>query len=65
MTLYNGIVIPEEGPMGRKNYWISVKSLEQAEEYSDRWAMEHNYVSITPLILDLTDERRLKEKIGQ
>lgn len=65
VTLYDGTVIPGEDPMGRKNYWISVKSLEQAEEYSDRWAMEHNYVSITPLRLDLTDERRLKEKIGQ
>jgi 5'-nucleotidase len=64
VTLYDGTVIPSEDPMGRKNYWISVKSLEQAEEYSDRWAMEHNFVSITPLRLDLTDERRLKEKIG-
>ncbi|WP_113661547.1 5'/3'-nucleotidase SurE [Pedobacter nanyangensis] len=64
VTLYDGTVIPGEDPMGRKNFWISVKALEQAEEYSDRWAMEHNYVSITPLRLDLTDEVRLKEKIG-
>ncbi len=64
VTLYDGMVIPDEDPMGRRNFWISVKALEQAEEYSDRWAMEHNYVSITPLRLDLTDEVRLKEKIG-
>lgn len=64
VSLYDGTVIPGEDPMGRKNFWISVKALEQAEEYSDRWAMEHNYVSITPLRLDLTDEVRLKEKIG-
>lgn len=64
VSLYDGTVIPGEDPMGRKNFWISVKALEQAEEYSDRWAMEHSYVSITPLRLDLTDEVRLKEKIG-
>jgi len=64
VSLYDGTVIPGEDPMGRKNFWIWVKPLEQAEEYSDRWAMEHNYVSITPLRLDLTDEIRLKEKIG-
>lgn len=65
VSLYDGTVIPGEDPMGRKNFWITVKALEQAEEDSDRWAIEHNYVSITPLRLDLTDERRLKEKIGE
>ncbi len=64
VTLYDGTVYPGEDPMGRKNYWIWVKPLEQAEENSDRWAMEQNYVSITPLRLDLTDERRLKAKSG-
>lgn len=62
VSLYDGTVIPGEDPMGRKNFWIWVKPLEQAEENSDRWAMEQNFVSITPLRLDLTDERRLKEK---
>lgn len=64
VSLYDGTVIPGEDPMGRKNFWISVRSLEQAEENSDRWAMERNYVSITPLRLDLTDEQRLKQKLG-
>jgi 5'-nucleotidase len=65
VSLYDGTVIPGEDPMGRKNFWISVRSLEPAEEYSDRWAIEQNFVSITPLRLDLTDESRLKEKIAQ
>lgn len=65
VSLYDGTVIPGEDPMGRKNFWISVRSLDQAEENSDRWAMEHDYVSITPLRLDLTDEKRLKQKLSE
>ena len=33
--------------------------LERAEEGTDRWAVEHGYVSMTPLRLDLTDEKLL------
>ena len=65
VALYDGTVIPSEDPMGRRNFWISVRSLEQAEENSDRWAMERDYVSITPLRLDLTDESRLKQKLAE
>jgi 5'-nucleotidase len=65
VSLYDGTVIPSEDPMGRRNFWISVKSLEQAEENSDRWAMENNFVSITPLRLDLTDEKRLAKELGE
>lgn len=65
VALYDGTVIPSEDPMGRRNFWISVRSLEQSEENSDRWAMERDYVSITPLRLDLTDESRLKQKLAE
>ncbi|MGV3547486.1 MAG: 5'/3'-nucleotidase SurE [Pedobacter sp.] len=65
VALYDGTVIPSEDPMGRRNFWISVRSLEQAEENSDRWAMQREYVSITPLRLDLTDESRLKQKLAE
>ena len=65
VALYDGTVVPSEGPMGRRNFWISVRSLEQAEENSDRWAMERDYVSITPLRLDLTDESRLKQILAE
>lgn len=58
---YDGYVIPGKDPMGRKIYWISVKPLEPAEEGTDRWAVENDKVSITPLRLDLTDERHLTE----
>lgn len=54
VRLYDGRVVPGEDPMGRKNYWIIVVPLEPAEKGTDRWAVEHNLVSITPLRLDLT-----------
>jgi 5'-nucleotidase len=59
--LYDGVVIPGEDPMGRKNFWITVRPLEAAEEGTDRWAVENDLVSITPLRLDLTDEKLLAE----
>jgi len=31
------------------------------EDGTDRWALQENYVSITPLRLDLTDEKQLAE----
>jgi 5'-nucleotidase len=58
---YDGKIVPGIDPMGRKHYWFTIIPLEAAEEGTDRWAIEHNYVSITPLRLDLTDEKMLKE----
>ncbi|PKK37199.1 MULTISPECIES: 5'/3'-nucleotidase SurE [unclassified Siphonobacter] len=56
---YDGHVVPGVDPMGRKHYWFTVSPLEPAEEGTDRWAVENNLVSITPLRLDLTDEQAL------
>jgi 5'-nucleotidase len=33
--------------------------LEAPDEGTDRWAVEHGWVSLTPLRLDLTDEEAL------
>lgn len=60
VRLYDGNVVPGTDPMGRKHFWITVSPLEPADEGSDRWAVEHDYVSITPLRLDLTDEAELE-----
>ncbi len=49
--------------MGRKHYWFTVIPLEAAEEGTNRWAVENDYVSITPLRLDLTDEAELKKRL--
>ena len=59
VRLYDGNVVPGEDPMGRKHFWITVLPLEAAEEGTDRWAVENNLVSVTPLRLDLTDETEL------
>ncbi len=57
---YDGRIVPGVDPVGRKHYWFTVIPLEPAEEGTDRWAVERNYVSITPLRMDLTDENTLK-----
>lgn len=65
VRLYDGTVIPGTDPLGRKHYWFTVKPLEPAEEGTDRWAVENNLVSITPLRLDLTDELALQQQQKQ
>ncbi|GAA0878828.1 5'/3'-nucleotidase SurE [Algoriphagus jejuensis] len=62
---YDGLVKPAEDPMGRPLFWITVIPLELAEEGTDRYAMEHNLVSMTPLRLDLTDESQLVKLQGR
>jgi 5'-nucleotidase len=47
--------------MGRTHYWFTVVPVEATEEGTDRWAIERQYVSMTPLRLDLTDHDRLLE----
>lgn len=56
---YDGRVVPDEDPMGRKHFWFTVVPLEETEPGTDLWAMERGYVSITPLSLDLTDQAEL------
>lgn len=57
---YDGKVVPGQDPYGRTNYWFTVVPIEDVEEGTDRWAIEHGYVSMTPLRLDLTDGEQLK-----
>jgi 5'-nucleotidase len=59
MRHYDGKVVPGKDPMGRTHYWFTVVPVEATEEGTDRWAIEQGYVSMTPLRLDLTDERKL------
>lgn len=65
VRLYDGKVVPGIDPMQRKHYWITVSPLEAAEEGTDRWAVENNFVSITPLRLDLTNEAELIHKLSK
>jgi 5'-nucleotidase len=59
VRLYDGKVVPDSDPMGRQHFWFTVVPITETEEGTDRWGVEHGYVSITPLRLDLTDEKAL------
>lgn len=65
VRFYDGRIVEDEDPYGRKIFWSTVFPLEPAEEGTDRWAMENGLVSITPLRLDLTNESELVKKIGR
>lgn len=56
---YDGKIVPTQDPLGRQLFWFTVTPIEETEEGTDRWAVEQGYVSMTPLRLDLTDEREL------
>ena len=56
---YDGKVAPAKDPMARPIFWFTIIPLQGAEEGTDRWAVEHDWVSVTPLRLDLTDEKEL------
>lgn len=57
---YEGYVIAGQDPLGRDHYWFAEEPREEVEEGTDRWAVEQGLVSLTPIRLDLTDERLLK-----
>jgi 5'-nucleotidase len=62
---YDGKVVPSKDPMGRTHYWFTVFAIEETEEGTDRWAVDHGLVSITPLRLDLTDHQALSAQLKQ
>jgi 5'-nucleotidase len=59
---YDGKIVPTKDPTGRELYWFTVTPLQEAEEGTDRWALEQGWISLTPLRLDLTDEAKLAEE---
>ncbi len=49
-----------EDPMGRKYYWLKGKYIYQDEgDDSDIWALENGFVSVVPVMHDLTDYKAL------
>ncbi len=55
MRHYDGKVVPDEDPMGRRHFWFTIVPIDETEPGTDLWAMERSFISITPLGLDLTD----------
>ena len=58
---YSGKVVESHDPMGRRLYWFAEIPLTNPEQGTDRWAVAEGDVALTPLRLDLTDERALWE----
>lgn len=56
---YNGKVVEGEDPNGHQHYWFAATPLTNPDEDSDRWAMDANLVSLTPLRMSLTDDEWL------
>jgi 5'-nucleotidase len=56
---YDGRVATMADPLGREVYWLTVRPIEETERGTDRWALQRDHVSITPLRLDLTDHETL------
>jgi 5'/3'-nucleotidase len=57
---YDGKVVPGTDPMGREHFWFTVEPLLEKPDGTDLWAIEHGFVSLTPLRLDLTDHTELR-----
>lgn len=56
---YDGKVVAGKDPSGRPIYWYTVSPITEPEVGTDRWAFDHGFVTLTPLRLDLTDDRLL------
>src|SRR6266513_6527676 len=61
---YDGKVVRSKDPMGRPIFWFTVKPLDDEAEGTDRWAFINRWVSVTPLRLDLTDEKDLARALA-
>ncbi|MBA4157482.1 MAG: 5'/3'-nucleotidase SurE [Gemmatimonadetes bacterium] len=60
--VYTDSLTRAKDPSGREYFWIGGGGTEwNAPEGTDFWAVDHGYVSITPLHLDLTNYRLLTE----
>lgn len=55
-----------QDPQGRDYYWLTgaFQNAEPEAEDSDEWALKHNYVSVVPVQVDLTDYRMLEKLDG-
>ena len=62
---YNGKVVEGEDPNGRRHYWFAATPLTDPDQGSDRWAIDNNMVSLTPLRMSLTDEEWLSRLDSQ
>lgn len=62
---YDGKIVRGKDPMGRTIYWYTVTPVTETYEGTDRWAVAQGYVSLTPLRLDLTDDKELDDAVAR
>jgi 5'-nucleotidase len=62
---YDGKVVRGKDPLKRPIFWFTIKGLKDEEKGTDRWAFLNHWVSITPLRLDLTDEKELARSLAR
>lgn len=63
MQHYDGRIVPAKDPLGREVYWFSVAPVEAADRATDRWAVEQQWISMTPLDVDPTNAAQLRKTI--
>ena len=60
--VYRDALVERRDPRGRSYYWIGGQPPRgMDEEGTDIWALANNYVSITPLHLDMTDYKAMEQ----
>jgi 5'-nucleotidase len=60
--VYRDTLVERQDPRGRNYYWIGGEPPSGVpEEGTDIWALANNYVSITPLHLDMTQYQMMEE----
>lgn len=61
---YEDTIVEREDPDGRPYYWVAGKPTAELEENTDFWAVQHGYVSVTPVSLDYTNHGFLQKLEG-
>ncbi|MGE0363536.1 MAG: 5'/3'-nucleotidase SurE [Vicinamibacterales bacterium] len=56
---YDSRIVPAKDPLDRDIFWVTVAPVASSEDQSDRWAVEQQWISMTPLSLDVTDDQVL------
>jgi 5'-nucleotidase len=60
--VYSDTLVEKTDPRGRAYYWIGGQDpVWGSHEGTDFHAVEHGYISVTPLALDLTDHHAMED----
>lgn len=60
--LYDDYYESRIDPLGNRYYWLAGEIKGECKKGTDLWALENNFISITPLKLSLTDQQMVDRK---